>query len=319
MTKPYVYMTRQVSSEVLGLIQEVAQVGVWEEDRPVPRDILLQEAKKAVALYVMLTDRIDEELLSQAPQLRMVASMAVGYDHIDLEACKRRGIVVTNTPDVLTEATADLAFALLMATGRRMVEANRYLHEGRWESWGPYLLAGQSISGRTLGIIGMGRIGEAVAKRAAGFDMRVLYNNRKPRPEAEQAYGVAYRELDDLLQESDYVLLLTPLTPETRHLMSDREFGLMKPSAVFINVSRGATVDEAALYRALTTGQIWAAGLDVFEVEPIPTDHPLLTLPNVVAMPHIGSATYETRDAMAMLAARNLVNVLIGEEPITPL
>lgn len=267
----------------------------------------------------MLTDQIDEELLTLAKQLRMVANMAVGYDNINLPLAKERGVVITNTPDVLTEATADLAFTLLLATGRRIVEANRFLHDGSWKSWAPYLLAGQSFYSATLGIIGMGRIGEAVAKRARGFNMNVLYHNRRPKPETEKKYGVSYRALDDLLRESDYVLLLTPLTEETRHLMGEREFSLMKPNAVFVNVSRGGTVDETALYQALVEKKIWAAGLDVFQQEPVPVDHPLLRLPNVTALPHIGSATYETRDAMAMLAAENLVRYFSGKEPLTPL
>ncbi len=316
--KPYVYMTRQVAAEIVSSLEQVADVEVWGEDTPVPREVLLEKAEMADALFTMLTDRIDEELLSRAGRLQIVANMAVGYDNIDVRAAKERGIVVTNTPDVLTEATADLAFALLMATARRLVEANRFLHAGEWKSWSPYLLAGQSVYGAKLGIIGMGRIGEAVAKRAKGFDMSILYHNRRRKLEAELATGARYCELDELLQESDYVLLLTPLTPETHELMGEREFGLMKPSAVFINVSRGGTVNEAALYNALAEKQIWAAGLDVFQQEPVPTDHPLLTLPNVVALPHIGSATYQARTQMARLAAENIAAVLTGREPITP-
>ncbi|NGQ96956.1 D-glycerate dehydrogenase [Brevibacillus sp. SYP-B805] len=318
MTKPFVYMTRQVAVEIVAALEEVAEVEVWPEDRPVPREVLLQKAEQADGLFVLLTDTIDEELLNRAKRLRIVANMAVGYDNIDVRAAKQKGVIVTNTPDVLTEATADLAFALLMATGRRLIEANRFLHSGGWQTWSPYLMAGQSVYGATLGIIGMGRIGEAVARRAKGFDMNVLYHNRRPRPIAEQTLGVRFCELDELLRTSDYVLLLTPLTPETRGLIGERELSLMKPTAVFLNVSRGGTVDEEALYRALKEKRIWAAGLDVFAQEPVPVDHPLLSLPNVVALPHIGSATYETRDRMARLAAENLIAVLSGKEPITP-
>lgn len=318
MRKPYVFITRQMPPEIVSRIQEIADVEMWGGDSPVPREILLDKAKKADGLYVMLTDRIDEELLSQAERLQVVSTMAVGYDNIDIRAAKRSGVIVTNTPDVLTDATADLAFALMMATGRRLMEANRFLHNGEWTTWSPYLLAGQSFYKATLGIIGMGRIGEAVAKRAKGFDMKILYHNRNRKQEAEEKYGALYMELDDLLKESDYVLLLTPLTPDTRGLMGERQFSLMKPTSVFINVSRGGTVDESALYDALVAKKIWAAGLDVFQQEPVPVDHPLLSLPNVVALPHIGSATYETRDAMANLAADNLVAVLTGREPLTP-
>lgn len=318
MKKPYVYMTRQVAAEIVERLREVADVEVWPEDRPVPREVLAEKAKQADGLYVMLTDRIDEELLASASNLRVVATMAVGYDNIDVTAARKRGIIVTNTPDVLTEATADLAFALMMATGRRLVEANRFLHRGEWQSWSPYLLAGQSFYGAKLGIIGMGRIGEAVAKRAKGFDMTILYHNRSRRREAEEAYGARYCGLDELLQEADYVLLLTPLTAETRLMMGERQFALMKPTSVFVNVSRGGTVDEAALYQALVTKRIWAAGLDVFQQEPVPTEHPLLSLPNVVALPHIGSATYQARNEMARLAAQNLIAVLGGKEPLTP-
>ncbi|UYZ14317.1 D-glycerate dehydrogenase [Brevibacillus sp. WF146] len=318
MTKPMVYVTRQVADEAIAMLEAVADVEVWAEDRPIPREVFLQKAEEASALLTMLTERIDEELLMRAKRLRIVANMAVGYDNIDVAAAKRHGVIVTNTPDVLTEATADLAFALLMAAGRRLVEANRFLLAGGWTSWNPHLMVGQNIYGATLGIVGMGRIGQAVARRAAGFGMRILYYNRSRRPEAERTTGAQYAPFDELLRESDYVVLLTPLTAETRHLMGEREFSLMKPTAVFVNVSRGGTVDEAALYRALVDKQIWAAGLDVFQQEPVPLDNPLLSLPNVVALPHIGSATHQTRLEMARLAAANIAAVLSGKEPVTP-
>ncbi len=311
-------MTRKVAKEAMNLLATIATVEVWDQEYPVPRDILLEKAKRSDGLYVMLSDRIDRELIDAAPHLKVVSTLAVGYDNIDVEACKKRGIVVTNTPDVLTDATADLAFGLLMAAGRRFVEANRVLMNGEWKTWSPYFMAGQRIHGATIGIIGMGRIGEAVAKRASGFDMRILYHNRSRKVEAEETYGATYCSLPDLLCESDYVVLLTPLTEETKGLMGAEQFAMMKSTAVFINASRGATVDEVALYQALKQETIWAAGLDVFQQEPIPTDHPLLSLPNVVALPHIGSATYETRDRMAMLVSQNLVAVLSGDEAVTP-
>ncbi|MCR8987063.1 D-glycerate dehydrogenase [Brevibacillus laterosporus] len=317
-TKPFVYVTRKVAEEAMNLLATIATVEVWDQEYPVPRDILLEKAKRSDGLYVMLSDRIDREIIDAAPHLKVISTLAVGYDNIDLEACKEKGIVVTNTPDVLTDATADLTFGLLMAAGRRFIEANRVLMNGEWKTWSPYFMAGQRIHGATIGIIGMGRIGEAVAKRAAGFDMRILYHNRSRRIETEQTYGATYCSLPDLLCESDYVVLLTPLTEATKGLMGAEEFAMMKSTAVFINASRGATVDEEALYQALKQGTIWAAGLDVFQQEPIPTNHPLLSLPNVVALPHIGSATYETRDRMAMLVSENIVAVLSKDEAITP-
>ncbi len=311
-------MTRKVSDEALNLLTSFATIEVWEKEYPVPREILLKKVGQADALYVMLSDRIDRELLDHAPHLKVVSTMAVGYDSIDIQACKERGIVVTNTPDVLTDATADLAFGLVMSAGRRFIEGNRMVMNGEWKTWSPYFMAGQSIHGATIGIIGMGRIGEAVAKRATGFDMRIMYHNRNRKPNAEEKYNAEYASLPDILKEADYVVLLTPLTEETKGLMGKQEFAQMKSTAVFVNASRGATVDEEALFEALRDGTIWAAGLDVFQVEPVPTDHPLLTLPNVVALPHIGSATYEARNQMAMLVAKNIKAVLQGDEAITP-
>ncbi|GIO05449.1 D-glycerate dehydrogenase [Brevibacillus reuszeri] len=317
MKKPQVFVTRKLTDEVIAMLEAVATVEQWTEDYPIPREMLLTKVEQTDAVLTMLTERIDEELLTRAKHLRIVANMAVGYDNIDLAACKRHGVIVTNTPDVLTEATADLAFALLMATGRRVTEANRFLLNGEWTSWSPMLLAGQDVFGTTLGIIGMGRIGEAVARRAKGFGMRIVYHNRSRKHGAEEETGAEWAELEGLLQESDYVLLLTPLTEATRLLMGEKQFALMKETAVFINVSRGGTVDETALYNALVEKKIWAAGLDVFQVEPVPLDNPLLRLPNVVALPHIGSATIQTRTEMAKLAAANIAHVLKGEEPLT--
>ncbi|HZG80977.1 MAG TPA: D-glycerate dehydrogenase [Brevibacillus sp.] len=319
MKKPWIVVTRKVASEAIKLLESVGEVDVWQEDAPMPRAVLLEKAQRADAILTMLTEKVDEELLTHASQLRIVANMAVGYDNLDVEACKKHGVIATNTPDVLTEATADLTFALLMATARRLTEANRFVLAGEWTSWSPSLLAGQSVYGTTLGIIGMGRIGEAVARRANGFGMKILYHNRRPRAEAEEKTGAVLVDLDTLLRESDHVVLLTPLTKETRMLIGEREFSLMKPTAVFVNASRGGTVDEEALYQALVTKQIWAAGLDVFSQEPVSPDHPLLRLSNLTALPHIGSATLQARAEMARLAAANIVEVLGGREPLTPL
>jgi len=319
MKKPKVLVTRQVANEAIALLQDVAEVDVWTRDEPIPREQLLEKVGDVEAILSMLTERIDEELLARAKRLQVVANMAVGYDNIDLPACRARGIHVTNTPDVLTEATADLAFALLLATGRRLIEANRFMVNGEWTSWSPSLMAGQNVYGATLGIIGMGRIGSAVARRASGFGMKILYHNRSQKPQAEAETGAKRVSLEALLCESDFVVLLTPLTDETRLLMGERQFSWMKPTAVFINVSRGGTVDEPALYQALVNGKIWAAGLDVFQQEPVLVDHPLLALPNVVALPHIGSATEQTRAEMARLAATNIAAVLTGQQPLTAL
>ncbi|UKL00196.1 2-hydroxyacid dehydrogenase [Brevibacillus brevis] len=317
MNKQQVFVTRKLNPEVIAMLEKVAEVEQWTKNAPIPRELLLEKIKHVDAVLTMLTERVDEEFLASTKRLRIVANMAVGYDNIDLEACRRHEVIVTNTPDVLTESTADLAFALLMATGRRLTEANRFLLQGEWTSWSPTLMAGQNVYGSTLGIIGMGRIGEAVARRAKGFGMRILYHNRNRKTQAEQETGARYADLAELLQESDYVVLLTPLTEDTRMLMGEKQFSLMKGTAVFINVSRGGTVDESALYQALVDKKIWAAGLDVFAVEPVPMDNPLLQLPNVVALPHIGSATVQTRAEMARLAAANIVEVLSGRGPLT--
>lgn len=314
MSKPYVFMSRVVPEEAVHILKDAFEVEIWEEDRPVPREKLIEEAKKADGLYVMLTDKMDKELMEQAPHLKVISNMAVGYDNIDVPAASEKGIIITNTPGILSDTTADLAFGLLMDTARRLSEANRYLLEGQWQKWSPMLLAGQDVHGATIGIIGMGRIGEAVAKRATGFEMKILYHNRNRKFDAEEKYGAEYRSLDDLLKESDFIVLLTPLTPETVNLIGKREFEMMKPSAVFINVSRGATVDEEALYEALITNKIWAAGLDVFKQEPLPKDYPLLQLNNLVALPHIGSASIKTRKKMAVMAAENLRDVLLGKK-----
>lgn len=311
-----VFITRKIPESALRQIESVCRVEMWEEeDVPVPRSVLEEKIEEIDGLYCMLTERIDEPLLERAKTLKVISNMAVGYNNIDVEAAKKRGIAVCNTPGVLTETTADLTFALLMATARRLIEASDFLRNGRWKTWSPMLLTGQDVYGATMGIIGLGRIGEALARRARGFDMRVLYYNRSRKQEAEERLGLAYTDLDTLLSESDFVCIMTPYTPETHHLIGERELSLMKPTAILINTARGGIVDEAALYQALKQGTIRAAGLDVFEKEPVDPDHPLLTLPNVVALPHIGSASVETRTKMAELAADNLLKVLAGEQP----
>ena len=312
--QPKIVVTRRIPQQALERLQEEAVVYMWDrEEEPMPRELLLTELKDANGLYSMLADRIDHEVFEAAPALKVVSTLAVGYDNIDVAEATRRGIAVGHTPDVLTEATADLAFALLMAAARRFAEGISLVKEGRWTSWSPLFMAGQDVYGTKLGIIGMGRIGEAVARRARAFAMDVLYYNRSRRTEAEAELGVQYRELNELLAESDHVVLLAPATPETRQMMGAEQFARMKKTATFINVSRGTNVDEAALYNALVTGEIWAAGLDVFDKEPVGADHPLLTLPQVVALPHIGSATVPTREKMALVAVENAIAGVKGE------
>jgi glyoxylate reductase len=313
---PRVFVTRRIPEAARALLAAAAAVRCWDrEDEPVPRDVLLREAAAAEGLFTLLTDRVDAELLAAAPHLRVVANMAVGYDNIDVAAATARGVAVCHTPGVLTETTADLAFALLLATARRLPEAERYLRAGRWRTWSPMGLVGQDVHGRTLGIVGAGRIGQAVGLRATGFGMRIVYAARSPKPEFERRTGAARADLGELLAEADFVSLHAPLTSETYHLIGERELRRMRPTAVLINTARGALVDEAALVRALSEGWIWAAGLDVFEHEPLPPDHPLLQLPNVVALPHIGSASTATRTRMAVMAAEDLLAVLTGGRP----
>jgi len=314
--RPKVYITRKIPSAALERIRQSCNVDMWEEENiPVPRHILEEKVKEIDGLYCLLTESIDDSLLSLAPKLKVVSNMAVGHNNIDVESATRRGIMVTNTPGVLTETTADLTFALLMATARRLVESSEFLRKGEWKTWSPMLLTGQDVYGSTMGIIGLGRIGESLAKRAKGFDMRILYHNRSRKIEAEERLGIEYADLETLLRESDFVCVMTPYSSETRNLIGEKELSLMKNTAILINTARGGIVNEDALYQALKQGTIWAAGLDVFEEEPVKLDHPLLTLSNVVTLPHIGSASIQTRTLMAQLAATNLLQALVGEVP----
>nr|WP_309100285.1 D-glycerate dehydrogenase [Fredinandcohnia onubensis] len=318
MTRPYVFITRKLSENAIQPLMEIADVHIWnEEEKAVPREILLEEVKKADALLTMLSDKVDKDLLDAAPKLKVIANLAVGYDNIDVEYAKQKGIAICNTPDVLTDTTADLAFALLLSTARRVVEAAEFVKKGEWKSWSPLLLAGSDVHHKTIGIVGMGKIGEAVAKRAKGFDMNILYHNRSRNVVAEERIGASYASFDELIETSDFIVCLTPLTDETRGLFNKESFMKMKNSSVFINVSRGPVVDEDALYQALVNGEIAAAGLDVFEQEPVDADHPLLTLPNVVALPHIGSSSTETREKMMKLCCENIELVLINQQPKT--
>lgn len=313
--KPLVWITRQLPEEGIAPLREIAEVKMWPSaEQPMPVEELKKASAEADAIWVMISDQMTQEIIEQAPNLKMIANLAVGYNNIDIKAAKEKGIVVTNTPDVLTGTTADLAFALMLATARRIPEAEHEVRTGKWTGWSVTQLTGMDIHGATLGVIGMGRIGEAVARRGMGFDMKVLYHNRTRKHEAEEKYGFEYAELDTLLKESDFVVLLTPLTPETKGLIGKHEIGLMKNSAILVNVARGGVVDEQALYEALINKEIWAAGLDVFETEPVPTDHPLLTLPNVVVLPHIGSASIRTRNNMMAKNVESLMACIQGKE-----
>lgn len=320
--KPKVYMTYPASEEVEQFLAEHCEIRKWEGQGRVPEEVLLKEVRDIDGLYTSgsTTGKIDEYLLNNAPNLKVVSNVSVGYNNFDIEAMRNRNVVGTNTPHVLDETVADLAFALLLSTARRIVELDNFVKAGNWKLTTAYSdTYGKDVHGATLGIIGMGRIGEAIARRARfGFEMDVLYYNRNRKLEAEKKYDAKYRDMPALLAEADYVILMTPLTPETYQLIGGKEFKLMKESAVFINVSRGQTVDEQALIRALENGEIYAAGLDVFEKEPVDANNLLLTLPNVVTVPHIGSATASTEKKMAMRAAENLVAVLTGEKPQDP-
>jgi glyoxylate reductase len=313
--RPRVFVTRRIPEAGVRLLREAAFVDIWDRAQPPPRDELLRRVTGAEGLLALLTDRVDDELLEAAgPGLRVVSNMAVGYDNIDLAACARHGVAVGNTPGVLTEATADLALALLLAVARRIPESARLVTEDRWLTWDPLLLLGRDVSGATLGIIGFGRIGQEVARRARGFGMQVLYHSRGRAPvEVEQALGATRVELDTLLAESDFVSVHVNLTPETRHLIDADALAHMKRGAILINTSRGPVVDQVALAAALRSGHLFGAGLDVTDPEPMRADDPLLGLSNCLVVPHIGSATQRTRDRMAEKAARNILAGLRGE------
>jgi glyoxylate reductase len=286
---------------------------MWPEDRAIPPEVLAAEIVDADGLYAMLTDTIDRPLLESAPNLSVVSNMAVGVDNIDLLACAGLGIAVGHTPDVLTDSTADIAWMLLMASTRRMQEGIDFVRAGEWKRWDPEGLLGYDVSRSTLGIIGMGRIGEAIAVRALGFDMDIVYTARSDKPVVERRLGARRLPLDDLLAMSDHVVVAVPLSPETNQMIGERELSLMKPTANLVNIARGPIVDSDALYTALADGTIRCAGLDVTDPEPLPPDHKLLTLANCTVVPHTGSSTWRTRTAMADLAADNLIAGLAGE------
>src|SRR4030042_2627249 len=316
MSKPKAYITRELPERGLKKIKEHFDIEVWPEYAPPPRKVIVDKVATVDALVSLLSDKIDPEVFNAAPKLKIVSQLAVGFDNIDIAEATRRGIYVTNTPEVLTDTTADFAWALLMTIARRVVEADKYVRTGKWKvSWHPAMLSGRDIYGATIGIIGAGRIGYAVAKRAKGFDMRILFYDVIPRPEMEKDFGAKKVDLDTLLKESDFVSVHVPLMKETHHLVNAQKLSLMKKTAYLINNSRGPVVDEKALYEALRKEQIAGAGLDVFEQEPTPVDNPLLKLDNVVVAPHISSASLETRAKMSEMVADNLVSFFEGKKP----
>lgn len=314
--KPRLLVTRQVFPEVIDALAPVFDIDYNADDALWSADELRRRAAPCDALFVVSADRVDASLLDACPRLRIVATGSVGFNHIDLAACAARGIAVTNTPDVLTEATADMAWALLMATARRVCESEHWLRAGRWQRWAWDQFLGADVHGSTLGIAGMGRIGAAVARRASGFGMTVLYHNRTDSPDAV-ALGARRVDKDTLFEQADHVVLVLPYSAQTHHFVAARELARMKPTATLVNIARGGIVDDAALARALREGRLAAAGLDVYENEPA-LDPALLAVPNVVLTPHIGSATRTSRLGMAMLAARNLLAHAVAQPLLTP-
>jgi len=319
--KPKLFITRELFPDVIKKLEEYYDVEVWDRYQPPPYEVLLQKAKEVDAFATLLTDKMDCNLLQQAKKLRIIAQYAVGYDNIDVECATKLGIYVTNTPGVLTEATAELTWALLLAVARRITEADHFVRWGEWwrlkTGWHPKMMLGVELQGKTLGIIGLGRIGARVAEFGKAFGMRIIYYNRSRKKDLEEKLGIEYRELDDLLKEADIISIHVPLTKDTYHLINEERLKKMKKGAIIINTARGAVIDTNALVKALREGWIRAAGLDVHEQEPLDPNHPITAFKNVVLLPHVGSATYETRHRMAELVAENLVAFYKGEIPPT--
>ena len=313
--RPRVFVARRIPEEGLDLVRASCEMDLWDGPLPPPRDELLRRVAGVDGALTLLTDRVDDEFLDAAgPQLRVVSNYAVGFDNIDVAACARRGVRVGNTPGVLTETTADLAWTLLMAAARRVPEGSRFVLDGKWKTWDPLLLLGPDVHGSTIGIVGFGRIGQAVARRAQGFGMEILYHDLEPLPASvSEPLGATYLPLEELLPRSDYVTLHVNLSPVTRHLINAETLRQMKPTAILVNTSRGPVVDQQALATALREGVIWAAALDVTDPEPIPIDDPLVRLENCLIVPHIASASRATRGKMAEMAAANVVAGVRGE------
>ena len=319
--KPKLFITRELFHDIVGRLEEYFDVEVWDRYQPPPYSVLLEKTRSIDALVSLLSDKIDCNLLQQAKNLRIIAQYAVGFDNIDLECATSLGVYVTNTPGVLTESTAELTWALILAVARRIVEADVFVRWGEWwrtrTGWHPHMMLGVELKDKTLGVIGFGRIGFRVAEIGRVFGMRLIYYSRTRREDLERELGVEYRDLETLLREADIVTIHVPLTRETYHLINEERLKIMKRSAILINTSRGAVIDTNALVKALREGWIAGAGLDVFEEEPLPPNHPLTAFKNVVLVPHIGSATYEARHAMAKLVAENLIAFYECREPPT--
>ncbi len=314
MSLPRVYVTRHLPQSAIDLLAKHTEMKLWPAELPPPREELLGHVGDIDGLLALLTDRVDGELLDAAPRLRVVSNYAVVYDNVDLRAATARGVLVTNTPDVLTETTADFDIALMLAAARGVVEGQAYVKAGHWKTWGPETLLGHDLHGATLGLIGLGRIGRAVVRRATGFGMRILYSDANRKPDQEAAFGLIHVPMDQLLAESDIISLHCPLTEQTRHLINREALERLKPHAILVNTARGPVVDTDALVEVLRRKPIVAA-LDVTDPEPLPADHPLLELPNALVTPHIASATVQTRTRMALVAVENLLAALRGERP----
>ena len=313
MFKPRVYVTRQIFPDALDLIEKFAELELWPDDEPPSPEQLMEAMSNVDGAIINVMDRIDAPLLDAAPKLRVLSQVAAGLDNIDIPEATKRDIMVGYTPGVLAKSTADLAFALLLAVARRVVESDKWVREGNWKiSHHPMFWLGSEVNGSTLGILGLGGIGLEMAKRGLGFDMKVLYHSRTRKRDLEKEYGLKYASFKRVLAESDFLSIHVPLTPQTNHFIGEKQLKMMKPSSILVNLSRGPVVDTNALHQALTKGTIAGAGLDVFDPEPVPTDHPILGLDNVVVLPHIGSASNRSRRDMHLLAARNLVAGLNG-------
>jgi len=308
MFKPRVYVTRQIFPDALDLIEKFAELELWPDDEPPSPEQLMEAMSNVDGAIINVMDRIDAPLLDAAPKLRVLSQVAAGLDNIDIPEATKRDIMVGYTPGVLAKSTADLAFALLLAVARRVVESDKWVREGNWKiSHHPMFWLGSEVNGSTLGILGLGGIGLQMAKRGLGFDMKILYHSRTRKRDLEKEYGLKYASFKRVLAESDFLSIHVPLTPQTNHFIGEKQLQMMKPSSILVNLSRGPVVDTDALHQALTNGTIAGAGLDVFDPEPVPTDHPILGLDNVVVLPHIGSASNRSRRDMHLLAARNLV------------
>ncbi len=310
---PKIFITRTVAQEAVDLISKYAEVDAWEEEHPIPREEFLRRIAGVDGILQWGGDSIDDQAMDAAPKLKVIANVSVGYNNIDVEAATQRGIRVSNTPGVVTGSTADLAFALMLVISRRLIEMTQIVLRGEWRSFGPMEILGYDVYGKTLGIIGMGRIGAAVAQRAKGFDMKVLYHNRHRRQDEAELGAEYVKDIPTLLGRSDFVSIHVPLSRETKHLIGAKELACMKPTAILINTARGAVVDQRALYEVLKRKQILGAALDVTEEEPISPDDPLLKLDNVIVLPHIGTQTEETGISMSLMGAQNLLAGLKGE------